>query len=200
MASAWPEQGDKFERALAVVKRSDQRLDDADRAVVGAGVAPGFELVRCVDMPLAEFGGFVLIEAVMDAQGNLAVLKRVGEVEIGGRVVDRVAAENDEQVNFAGTHVGDEVFERFGLVDWISVDRVGVENRLADVASLVMAMRERMNSWWLMITHNDRRLRLRWFMSSWAIGLRCEPSGQSAGKPNLAHNLEDFARAASASR
>ena len=141
------EQGDKFERALAVIKGCDQRLDDASRAVIGAGVAPSFELVRRVHMPLAEFGGFVLIQAVMDAQGNVTVLKSVGEVEIGGRVVDRVAPENDEQVNFTGTHVIDQIFERFGLVDWISVDRVGVENGLADV-QLVIGMRDRMNSWW----------------------------------------------------
>jgi predicted cupin superfamily sugar epimerase len=40
------EQRDKFNCALAVVKRRNQRLDDADRAVVGASVTPGFEFVR----------------------------------------------------------------------------------------------------------------------------------------------------------
>ena len=33
-------------RALAVVERSNQRLNDADGSVVGAGIAPGFEFVR----------------------------------------------------------------------------------------------------------------------------------------------------------
>ena len=40
------EQRDEFDRALAVIERRDQRLDDADGAVVGAGIAPGFEFVR----------------------------------------------------------------------------------------------------------------------------------------------------------
>jgi hypothetical protein len=33
-------------------------------------------------------------------------------------------------------HVGDEFFDRFGLIDRIRIDWVGVENRLADVAEL----------------------------------------------------------------
>ena len=40
------EQRDEFDGALAVVKRRNQRLNDADGAVVGARVAPGFEFVR----------------------------------------------------------------------------------------------------------------------------------------------------------
>ena len=60
--------------ALAVVKRSDQRLNDTDRAVIGAGIAPGFELVRLIDVPLAEFRGFVLVEPEVHTQRDLAVL------------------------------------------------------------------------------------------------------------------------------
>ena len=66
------EQRDEFVRALAVIQRSNQRLNDADCAVVCAGIAPGFELVRLVDVPVAEFGGLVLVEAVVHAQRNLA--------------------------------------------------------------------------------------------------------------------------------
>ena len=97
-------------------------------------------------MPLAEFGSFVLIEAVVNAQRNLVALERVGEVQIGGRVVGGVAAEDDQQVDFAGVHVGDEFFDRFGLIDRIRVDGIGVENRLADVAELrVDCVGERVN-------------------------------------------------------
>ena len=126
----------KFDCALAVVKRRDQRLNDAGRAVVGAGVAPGFEFVRRIDMPLAKLGGFVLIEAIVHAQRNLAARHSVGKVKIGGRIVNRIAAENDQQIDFAATHVGDEIFNRFGLIDWIRIDRFGVENSFADVAEL----------------------------------------------------------------
>ena len=130
------EQRDEFQCALAVVERSDQRLDDADGAVVGAGIAPGFEFVSRIDVPLAEFGGFVLIEAVVNAQRNFAALQCVGEIQIGGRIVGRIAAENDQQIDFAAVHVGDEIFDRFGLIDRIRVDRIGVEDGLADVAEL----------------------------------------------------------------
>ena len=68
------EQSDELYRALTVIKRSNQRLDDADCAIVSAGIAPRFEFVRGIDMPLAEFGGFVLIEAVMNTQWNFAAL------------------------------------------------------------------------------------------------------------------------------
>ena len=37
-------------------------------------VADRFELMRCVDMPRAEFSCFVLIKTVMHAQRNLAAL------------------------------------------------------------------------------------------------------------------------------
>ena len=151
------EQRDEFQRALAVIERSDQRLDDADGSVVGAGIAPGFEFVRRVDVPLAEFGGFVLIEAVVHAQRNLAVLQRVGEVQIGGRIVGRIAAEDDQQIDFAGVHVGDEIFDRFGLIDRIRIDWVGVEDGLADVAQLgIDRMGESMNGRRLMISGDDK--------------------------------------------
>ncbi len=57
--------------------------------------------MRCGDVPLAEFGGFVLIEAVMHAQGNFVALQHVGEVQVGGRVVGRIAAEDDQQIDLA---------------------------------------------------------------------------------------------------
>ena len=92
--------------------------------------------MRGVDVPLAEFGGFVLIETVMHAQGSFAAFEGVGEVQVGGRVVRRIAAEDHQQIDFARVHVGDEIFERVGLIDRIRIDGVGVENGLADVTEL----------------------------------------------------------------
>ena len=40
------EHGNEFDRTLPVIKRSNQRLDDAGGPVVGAGIAPRFEFVR----------------------------------------------------------------------------------------------------------------------------------------------------------
>ena len=44
----------------------------------------------------------------------------------------------------------------FGLIDRIRVDRIGVENGLADIAQFCIdRMRKRVDDRWLMITHND---------------------------------------------
>ena len=72
----------------------------------------------------------------MHAEWNLAALHHVGEIEIMRSVVDGVAAENDQQVNLAALHVGDEFLEGLCLVDRIGVDWVGVKDGLADVAEL----------------------------------------------------------------
>ena len=126
------EQRDEFQSALAVIERSDQRLNDADGAVVRAGIAPRFKFVRSGNVPLAEFGSFVLIKPIVNTKRSLAAFQGVGEVQIGRSIVGRVAAEDDQQIDFAAVHVGDEFFDGFGLVDRIRVDRVGVENGLAD--------------------------------------------------------------------
>ena len=60
-------QRNEFDRALTGVKRRDQRLDDARRAVVSAGVAPGFKFVRLIDVPLTKLRRFVLVEAEMNS-------------------------------------------------------------------------------------------------------------------------------------
>ena len=70
----------------------------------------------------------------MDAKLRLAVLEHVGEVQIGGRIVNRVAAEDDQQIDLAALYVGDEFFQRFDLIDRIRVDWVGVENSLPDIS------------------------------------------------------------------
>ena len=101
----------QFVRALAVVERRDQRLHDAHRAVIGAGVAPGFEIVRLVHVPLAEFGGLVLVKPEMHAERNAWTLERVGEAKVGGRIVGGIAAQDDQHVHLGGAHVGDQVFE-----------------------------------------------------------------------------------------
>jgi len=89
------EQRDEFQCTLAVIQRSDQRLNDADCAVVGAGIAPGLEFVRRFNVPLAEFSGFILIEAVVNAERDFAALQRVGKAQIGRGVVRRISAEDD---------------------------------------------------------------------------------------------------------
>ncbi len=59
-----------------------------------------------INVPLTEFSGFVLIKPEMHAHRDFAVLENIGEIEIGRSVVSWIAAEDDQQVNFAGADVG----------------------------------------------------------------------------------------------
>ena len=126
--------GEHLVSALSFIEWRNERLHNTDRSVVCPRVTPGFEVICLVHVPLAKFGGFVLIKAEVHADRDLSVPERVGEAEVCGRVVSRIAAQYHEQIDFAAAHVGDKVFQRFGLVDRVGVDGVGVENCLADVA------------------------------------------------------------------
>ena len=77
----------------------------------------------------------------MNAQRDIGTLQRIGEAQIGGRVVNRIAAHDDQQVDFARAHVGNEVAQGFSLIHWVGIDRISVENRLADVTEFALIMR-----------------------------------------------------------
>ncbi len=109
----------------AKIERQDQRLHDGDGAVVGPGIAPGFQEMRFGNVPLAQFRGLVGVEPHVDAQ--LHFRHALGEVEIHGRVVDRIAADDDEGIDFAGVHVGDQFVQAFDIVDRVRIERVGVD-------------------------------------------------------------------------
>ncbi|PYX22190.1 MAG: hypothetical protein DMG82_15295 [Acidobacteria bacterium] len=125
---------DEFMSALAGVEWRDQGLNDAGGSVVRAGIAPGFKRVRFVYMPVAILGGLILVETVMDPDRDVGSLERIGEAEIGRRIVDRIAAHDDQHVDFARPHVGNQVAQGLGLIDGISVDRVGIDDRLTNVS------------------------------------------------------------------
>ena len=95
----------------------------------------------------------------MDSQRDFGVLKRVGKAKVGRRIVGRIPTKDDQHVDLSGPHVRDQIFERFGLVDWIRVDRVGVENRFADIPEcLIYGVSESVYDGRLMIAHdNDAR-------------------------------------------
>ena len=80
---------------LPVEERRDQRLDDRRGPVQGARVAPALQLVRRGHVPVAHPRGLVLVEAQVDAQADL--VHRLRELEVRRRVVDGVAAQDDEQ-------------------------------------------------------------------------------------------------------
>ena len=48
------QRGEEFMRGTPAVERRDQGLDDRDRPIVAAGVAPGLEEVRLGNLPLTQ--------------------------------------------------------------------------------------------------------------------------------------------------
>ncbi len=62
---------------------------------------------------------------------KLNLAQRVGEAKVGGRVVDRIGADNHEQVDFARLHVGNKLLKGGCLILWFGFDRVGVDDGVA---------------------------------------------------------------------
>ena len=91
----------------------------------------------------------------MNANGNVAVLERVFEAEVGGRIVNRIAAEDHQHVNLARAHVANEIFQRVVLAGGACEDGLGVEDGLADIAELfVYGVSESMNNRRLVVARN----------------------------------------------
>ena len=150
------QRGNEFVGGLAVIERRNQWLDDRDGAIISARVTPSFEVVRFVHMPVTVFGGLVPIEAVMNAQRDVRALECIFEAEVGGCIVGGVAAHDDEHVDFAGAHVGNEIAQRFCLIDRVRVDGVGIEDGFADIAKLrVQRVREGVDSGGLVVARDD---------------------------------------------
>ena len=57
------QRGDHFECRLAAIERSDQRLDETDRSVEAANIAPRFQIMRFRNIPDALPGGLIGIQA-----------------------------------------------------------------------------------------------------------------------------------------
>ncbi len=128
------EHSHQFMRALAGVQRRNQRLHNAHRAVISASIAPCFEIVRLVHVPLAKLGSLVLVKTEMDAERNARTLQRIRETEVGGSIVGRISAQDDQHVHLAAAHVCDQILQRLSLIHRVGIDRIGIEDRLADIA------------------------------------------------------------------
>ena len=107
---------------MRAVERSDQRLDHAERAVECARIAPGFEVMRFGDVPVAKFGSFIEMRAEVD--GVLTFFCLVfssnlnfgGEIEIVRRGVDGIDAEDQQRVHFAGVNIGAKTAQGFEVI------------------------------------------------------------------------------------
>ena len=138
------------------IERRDERLEERDRPVDGARVAPGLEGMGLGHLPVTALGGLVVVEAEMDAQRHL--VHPGGEVEVGGRGEDRVASEGHEKRDRPPVHVGRELLERGELIDRARLHRRAVEDRLSPVAELrVDRVRERMDGRGLVLPRDHHR-------------------------------------------
>ena len=76
-------------------------------------------------------------------RAQLDLRHRVGETQIDRRGVNRIAADDQQQINLAGVHVGDEVAQGVELIHRLGFDRRRVDDGLADVAKrLIHRVRE----------------------------------------------------------
>ena len=111
----WPSKRPAVRAPIAAVERRDQRLNDRHGAVVGAHVAPGFEIVRLGNMPVAQSAEVSsLYRRQLD--GEVRLDEQTREVQIRRRVVHRIATDDDQQLNGIGRHIARQLAQRFGVV------------------------------------------------------------------------------------
>ena len=144
---------------LAFVKRSDQGLLDRGRAVERPEVAPRFQAVGFWDVPVAEPGGLVVVEAQMNSQLGLLGCQQPGEIEVGRRVKGRVASQDQQRLDGAGLDISGQIAERADLVGRACVGSREELNRFTDVAQGVIdQVGERMNLGRLGFAGDDQAL------------------------------------------
>ncbi len=95
-----------FNGSSSAEQREDQRLDDAERTSNRARVSPRLEVVSAWDVPLRL--GRCFVDRVPERDRVRDPCHGRGEVEIGGGIEDRIAAEDDERLDRASFHRGDE--------------------------------------------------------------------------------------------
>src|SRR2546421_1846853 len=83
---------------MGVIERRDQRLNHAEGTVESARIAPGFQVVRFGDVPVAEFGSLVKMRA--DVNGILDGLPIFLPVENTDRKSTRLNSSHD-QISYA---------------------------------------------------------------------------------------------------
>ena len=124
-------QAQHFERSSSAEQGEDQRLDDAERASDRARVSPRFEVMRAGNVPGRLDRCFVDRVPERDRLRDLRHAR--GEVEIGGGIEDGIAAQDDERLDRARVHRGDDRGERADARKR-RILRLVVADRLARVA------------------------------------------------------------------
>ena len=104
-------------------------------------------------------GRLVRVRAQMHAHPHLVHL--LAELQIRGRAVNRIAADDEQRVDLTGRHRRGQLANRLQLIDRMRLDRIRIENRLPGIAERrVHRVREGMHDRRLAFAgHDDARLR-----------------------------------------
>ena len=114
------DEAEQFAGRDAAVDRHDERLTDGDGAVPRTRVVPRLEVVSARQVPVGLERSFVLVLGEVHRVGHLG--ERCREVEISRRVVQRVAAEDEQVLHLASRHVLAERRDRVQVTRAIRID------------------------------------------------------------------------------
>jgi hypothetical protein len=149
------DRGHHFVRRLAVVERRDQRLYDAHRPIVGANVAPGFQEVGFRDVPVTLGRRLVFVEAHVRLHADL--VERFGELQVDRRAVDRVGADDQQELDRPGVHLAHKLAQRRALIDGLNLGRIRERHGRSRVSEReIDRVRQRVDDRRLAVAGNDQ--------------------------------------------
>ena len=96
------------------VQRFDQWLNNGNRTIKCAYVTPRFKKVRGGNNPVAKERCFGRMQRMM--HGGFRFSESACELDISGRVVNRIASKNNEQLHFALVHFPNELPQVINLI------------------------------------------------------------------------------------
>src|ERR1035438_1219417 len=116
---------------FAVIQRRNKRLDNTYRAVISARITPRLQEVSLRNVPMAEFGSFIVIEA--EVNSRLYLEQVFGKVQIGRSVVNRIDPQDEQGINLAALNVRHQFLQRLQSVYRVCFRRLRVVNGLSDI-------------------------------------------------------------------
>ncbi len=126
----------QLDRRFAAVKGKNERLDNARRSVPALGVSPAFQIMGAGQMPFRDGGRLILIKA--EANRNRNLRNRLGEVQIGGSVVSRIAADDQQRGDLAVINLLRQVLDRLEMSEAIGIGLVDQRHSCPDSANLLI--------------------------------------------------------------
>src|SRR6266508_6407698 len=93
--------------------------------------------MRLRNVPVAKLGGLISVKTEVDSQfyaGHSCLI----QFQIGGRVVNRIAAEDYQQVYSAPIDVADKFLKRLPLIYWVGFERIRVKNGLTHITKRII--------------------------------------------------------------